>query len=91
MLFTQLLTRPRRAGKTTIVRHLGKSYRYILLDDLDVRSFAARDPRGFLEENPPPVIIDEIQNVPELLSYIKTRIDKDKTPGQWILTGSQQW
>ena len=82
---------PRRAGKTMLVRHLLKGYDYILLDEMDVRSFAASDPKEFLERHKPPVIIDEIQNVPQLLSYIKARIEKDKTPGQWVLTGSQQW
>ena len=82
---------PRRAGKTTLSRHLESRYKYVLLDELDVRKYAAEDPRGFLDRYAPPVIIDEIQNVPELLSYIKARIDADKTPGQWILTGSQQW
>ena len=82
---------PRRAGKTTLSKRLGPKYKYVLLDELDIRKYAAEDPRGFLERYSPPVIIDEIQNVPELLSYIKARIDADKTPGQWILTGSQQW
>jgi len=82
---------PRRAGKTTLVKHLFKGYNYVLLDEMDVRSNASQDPRGFLEEHAPPVIIDEIQNVPELFSYIKARTDKDNKPGQWILTGSQQW
>ncbi len=82
---------PRRAGKTTLVKHLFKDYKYVLLDEMDVRAYASDDPRGFLEEHAPPVIIDEIQNVPELFSYIKARIDKENKPAQWILTGSQQW
>lgn len=82
---------PRRSGKTTLSKRLGPKYKYVLLDELDIRRYAAEDPRGFLDRYAPPVIIDEIQNVPELLSYIKARIDADKTPGQWILTGSQQW
>lgn len=82
---------PRRSGKTTLVRYVLKEYGYALLDEIDVRSFAAEDPRGFLEKYHPPVIIDEIQNVPQLLPHIKARIEKDKRPGQWIITGSQQW
>ncbi len=82
---------PRRAGKTTLAQHVFKGHKYVLLDELDIRSHAAADPRGFLEEHAPPVIIDEIQHVPELFSYIKAKTDKDKKPGQWILTGSQQW
>src|SRR5277367_5489950 len=82
---------PRRAGKTTLAKHLFKGYNYVLLDEMDVRSYASDDPRGFLEEHAPPVIIDEIQNVPELFSYIKARTDKTSKHAQWVLTGSQQW
>lgn len=82
---------PRRAGKTMLVQHVLKGYEYVLLDEMDIRAFALEDPRGFLEKHPPPVIIDEIQNAPQLLTYIKARIDKGKKPGQWVLTGSQQW
>src|SRR5438045_3487260 len=87
-----VLTGSRQAGKTTLLRHLlGKSYRYVLLDELDVRSFADEDPRAFLERYPPPVILDEIQNAPKLLSYIKAQIEADRRPGQWALLGSQQF
>jgi len=82
---------PRRSGKTTLVKKFLKNYNYVLLDEIDTRSLAIEDPRGFLEKYPPPVIIDEIQNAPLLLSYIKARIENDKKPGQWVLTGSQQW
>lgn len=82
---------PRRAGKTTLSKSFLKGYNYVLLDEIDVRSLALEDPRGFLEKYPPPVIIDEIQNAPGLLSYIKARIEHNKKPGQWVLTGSQQW
>ena len=82
---------PRRSGKTTVTRSFLKGYHYVLLDEIDVRSLAIEDPRGFLEKYPPPVIIDEIQNAPGLLSHIKARIEEDKTPGQWVFTGSQQW
>ena len=82
---------PRRSGKTTLVKEIFKRYNYVLLDEIDTRTLAIEDPRGFLEKYPPPVIIDEIQNAPILLSYIKARIDSDSMKGQWILTGSQQW
>ena len=82
---------PRRSGKTTLSKTFLKGYNYVLLDEADVRSLAIEDPRGFLEKYPPPVIIDEIQNAPELLPYIKARIDEDKKTGQWVITGSQQW
>ncbi len=87
-----IVTGPRQSGKTTLVRHvLGKSHRYVSLDELDIRQSAIEDPRGFLERNPAPLILDEIQNAPELLPYIKAKIDQKRTPGQWILTGSQQF
>jgi hypothetical protein len=81
---------PRQSGKTTLLRHLfAGSHRFVTLEDLDVRQQAVEDPRGFLDVYAPPVILDEIQYVPQLLSYIKTRIDEDRTPGQWLFTGSQ--
>lgn len=87
-----LITGPRQSGKTTLVKEvLGKKYSYVSLDELDIRSFAIEDPRGFLERYSSPLIIDEIQNAPQLLSYIKAKIDKDRKPGKWILTGSQQF
>ncbi|MEI8348866.1 MAG: ATP-binding protein [Candidatus Omnitrophota bacterium] len=82
---------PRRSGKTTLSKSFLKGYNYVLLDEMDVRALAIEDPRGFLEKYPPPVIIDEIQNAPGLLSHIKARIEDNKKPGQWVLTGSQQW
>jgi predicted AAA+ superfamily ATPase len=82
---------PRRSGKTTLSKTFLKGYSYVLLDEIDVRSLAIEDPRGFLEKYHPPVIIDEIQNAPKLLSYIKAQIEHNQKPGQWILTGSQQW
>jgi len=82
---------PRRSGKTTLSKSFLKGYNYVLLDEMDVRTLAIEDPRGFLEKYPPPVIIDEIQNAPGLLSYIKASIEHNKNPGQWVLTGSQQW
>ena len=87
-----LVTGPRRCGKTTVLQHvLGKRYGYVSLDEPDVRALAVTDPHAFFLRHAAPVIIDEIQNAPELLSYIKARVDKDKRAGQWILTGSQQF
>lgn len=86
-----LLTGPRQAGKTTLLKHLfSKSHRYISLEPPDVQAAIAADPRGFLELFTPPVIFDEIQYAPDLLFYIKERIDEHRnTYGQYILTGSQ--
>lgn len=87
-----LITGPRQSGKTTLVREvLSKKYNYVSLDELDIRSFAVQDPRGFLERYGSPLIIDEIQNAPQILSYIKSKIDSDRKPGNWVLTGSQQF
>jgi predicted AAA+ superfamily ATPase len=87
-----LVTGPRQSGKTTLVREfLSKKYKYVSLDELDIRSFAIEDPKGFLEQYGSPLIIDEIQNAPQILSYLKSKIDSNRKPGNWILTGSQQF
>lgn len=82
---------PRQSGKTTLLNHLfaGK-IPLVSLELPDVRAAALNDPRGFLNLNPPPVIFDEIQYAPELLPYIKEKIDARRNrAGQYILTGSQ--
>jgi predicted AAA+ superfamily ATPase len=86
-----VLLGPRQSGKTTILRHLfGGKYEYVSLEPPDVREAAVRDPRGFLEMHAPPVIFDEAQYAPELLPYVKERIDADRgRRGQYLLTGSQ--
>ena len=84
-----MLTGPRQAGKTTLLRHaLAGTHRYVSLDTSEMREAAVTDPRGFLAAFPAPVILDEVQNAPALLSYVKERIDEDRgTRGQWVLTG----
>ena len=86
-----MVTGPRQAGKTTMLRHaLATTHRYVSLDAPDTRETAVKDPRGLLAAYPPPVILDEIQNAPALLSYIKERIDGDRARrGDWVVTGSQ--
>ena len=87
-----VLTGPRQSGKTTLLTQLlKKSHRYVLLDDLDKSTLAAEDPMGFLERFPPPLILDEIQNVPTLIPAIKARIAEDPRPGRWVITGSQKF
>jgi hypothetical protein len=87
-----VVTGPRQSGKTTLLKMLfSKTHRFVTLEDPDVRIRAKEDPLHFLEQYEPPVIIDEIQYVPELLSYIKTRIDQRRKPGQWLFTGSQNF
>ncbi len=93
-----LLTGPRQVGKTTFLRRLSAPDRkYVTFDDAGLRLLAREDPRGFLDRFSPPVLIDEIQYVPELLSYIKILIDEqrfhdsEKAKGMFWFTGSQQF
>ena len=86
-----LLTGPRQCGKTTLLKRVYPQANYILLEDPDVIARVNSDPRGFLDELKTPVILDEIQNTPALLGYIRTRIDTaPERKGQWLLTGSQE-
>ncbi len=85
-----IVTGPRRAGKTTLLRHLFPGAEYRLLEDPDVVARIRSDPRAFMEEIRPPAILDEIQKTPEILAYVRTRVDAaPRRAGQWILTGSQ--
>ena len=86
-----VLTGPRQSGKTTLLRHLFReTHRYVSLEPPDVRAAATEDPRSFLELHSPPVIFDEVQYVPDLMPYIKERIDARRgKAGQYLLTGSQ--
>lgn len=84
------ITGPRQSGKTTLAKAVFPQYQYVSLENFDIRQMAQSDPEGFLQSFPAPVIIDEIQRVPELLSYIQTIVDENKTSGQYILTGSHQ-
>lgn len=84
------VTGPRQSGKTTLCRTTFPTLPYISLEPLDVREFAMADPRGFLASIPGGAIIDEVQQAPDLLSYLQTEVDEDPAPGRFILTGSQQ-
>jgi hypothetical protein len=86
-----VLIGPRQSGKTTLLKHvIGAQWPLISLEPPDVRAAASHDPRGFLDLHPPPVVFDEIQYAPDLLPYIKERVDARRDqPGQFILTGSQ--
>jgi len=87
-----VVTGPRQSGKTTLFKMLfSRSHTFVSLEDPDIRMRARDDPRGFLSQYKPPLIIDEIQYCPQLLSYIKTEIDKKRLPGQWLFTGSQNF
>ncbi len=86
-----VLTGPRQSGKTTTLRRiLGADLEYVSLDTPDARAFAISDPRAFLALHRPPVILDEVQQAPALLSYLRAAIDDHRdVPGQYILSGSQ--
>lgn len=85
------ITGPRQSGKTTFVRHVFPEKDYVSLEDLDFRLSAERDPRGFLERYPNGAILDEVQRVPGLFSYLQTRVDESGAMGEFVLTGSQQF
>ena len=82
------LTGCRQCGKSTLLKHLLPDYTYISLEDLDLRQIAKEDPRHFISIYSQKVIIDEIQQVPELLSYLQTHIDSVNESGMYVLTGS---
>jgi uncharacterized protein len=84
------LTGPRQAGKTTLVRAVFPEHRYCNLEDPELRRLASEDPKQFFHLHPEPMILDEIQRVPELLSWIQVRVDEEKRKGAFILTGSHQ-
>jgi len=86
-----ILTGPRRAGKTTLLKNLFPRASYHLLEDIDVISRVKADPKGFLQGVATPAILDEVQNVPEIFNYVRTLIDADpEKKGRWFLTGSQE-
>jgi uncharacterized protein len=85
------ITGPRQSGKTTLCRAAFPDLPYANLELPDVREFAATDPRGFLDGFPSGAVIDEIQRLPELLSWIQARVDESGRPGEFVLTGSQNF
>ncbi len=85
------LTGPRQSGKTTLLKELFPGYRYISLENPDLRKFAENDPNNFLKEYDSFCIIDEAQRVPHLFSYLQTIVDEKKIMGQYILSGSQNF
>jgi predicted AAA+ superfamily ATPase len=81
---------PRQSGKTTLAQMTFPNKPYRSLEDPDMRRMAGEDPRGFFESIPDGAIIDEVQRLPELLSYLQGIVDADDRPGRFILTGSHQ-
>jgi len=87
-----LITGPRQSGKTTLLtERFAGTHHFVSLENPDIRARVQDDPIGFLKANPPPIIFDEIQYTPEFLHYIKSAIDQDRRPGQWLLSGSQSF
>ena len=88
-----VVTGPRQVGKTTMLKHLAEeenvSRNYVSLDDFEARNLAQNEPKLFLERFSAPILIDEIQQAPELLPYIKMQVDANDETGQFWLTGSQ--
>lgn len=85
------ITGPRQSGKTTFLKEEFPNYRYVNLENPDVRNFAETDTQNFLQEFDKYVILDEVQRVPNLFSYLQAKVDEDKIMGQYILSGSQNF
>ncbi len=85
------VTGPRQSGKTTLLQKLFPEYTYISMENPDNRAQAEADPNGFLNIYSKNVILDEVQNVPHLFSYLQTKTDLDRIKGQYILSGSQHF
>jgi len=85
------ITGPRQSGKTTLLKNVFPDKKYVSLEDPDIRQLAISDPRSFLNQSETGLIIDEIQRVPELVSYIQGIVDNLQKPGFYILSGSQQF
>ena len=79
----------RQAGKSTLLSHVAPDAARVVFDPVIDIGNARQDPELFLDQYPPPVILDEVQYVPDLLAVIKRRADEDRRPGQYLLTGSQ--
>lgn len=85
------VTGPRQSGKSTLVRSAFSEYRYVSLEDEDMRALAENDPRAFLSRYDAKVIFDEVQRVPGLFSYMQSVVDERNMPGQYVLSGSQNF
>ncbi len=85
------ITGPRQSGKTTFSKQLRPEYSYVNLEDITNREFAKNDPKGFLNTYKNGAIIDEIQYVPELFSYLQVFTDERNQVGEYIITGSQNF
>lgn len=85
------VTGARQSGKTTLVKDIFRDKPYVSLENPDTRTFALEDPRGFLSNYPNGAILDEIQRVPDLFSYLQEVLDNSKQKGLFVLTGSNNF
>lgn len=85
------ITGPRQSGKTTLAKAIFPDYAYVSLEDADVRAFASDDPRAFLARYGRRTVIDEAQRVPQLFSYVQGVVDETGEPGQFVISGSQNF
>ena len=85
------VTGPRQSGKTTLLQHLFPDYQYVTLENPDIRERALTDPQGFLNTYSGRVILDEVQQTPQLFSYLQSKVDNDRQMGQFVLSGSQNF
>lgn len=85
------LTGPRQSGKSTLLKNAFPEYQYVSLEDPDSHAFAVDDPKSFLKAYRAKTIIDEAQRVPELFSYLQGIVDSERQPGQYLLSGSQNF
>ena len=85
------LTGPRQSGKTTLAKMAFPDLPYVNFEDISIREAVRLDPHGFLKSYDTGLIIDEVQNVPEIFSYIQLYADQRNIPGQYLLTGSQNF
>lgn len=87
---TVMVMGPRQSGKTTLVRDMFPEYEYINLEAENIRFAALSDPRSFLRHGKKKLILDEVQHLPSLLTYIQEYADEHKIAGQFVITGSHQ-
>lgn len=85
------VTGPRQSGKSTLLKNLFSDYRYVSLENPDIRAFATDDPNGFIKTYANRVIIDEAERVPSLFSYLQTHIDDANETGMYLLAGSRNF
>ena len=87
-----LVTGARQVGKSTLIEHIvGPDFRTFVFDPVQDLYGARSDPDMFLRNNPPPLVLDEIQYAPELVPAIKRLVDENRRPGMFVISGSQQW